>query len=283
MYYDRLVSSRGDRPPTGACSATDQEPIARPFGCEIVSTDLKTTSIFGRPCKLCVTAVKEWYSSRRLQLNADKTEVIWFGTRANLMRLSQLDRSLQLESTIIKPVETVQNLGVYMDNELNMRLHIGNVASMCFYHLRRLRQLRYVLTPSYISLRAYTIAVRLLLADLLAVTLAPLQRVVYAVNRLLANFDFRVPLTASMKALHWLSITYCIKYKLCLMMHAAGVQTTSLSHLYRLHLYLIVLDCDRPRLVLLMFHQYGHNLAGDRITNSKMVDKMAAVKHYNWL
>ena len=32
----------------------------------------------------CVSEVAKWYSSRRLQLNDDKTEMIWFGSRSNL-------------------------------------------------------------------------------------------------------------------------------------------------------------------------------------------------------
>ena len=46
--------------------------------------------------ELNVAAVKKWYSSRRLQLNTDKTELIWFGLTDNLKRLSQVDTRLQL-------------------------------------------------------------------------------------------------------------------------------------------------------------------------------------------
>ena len=33
----------------------------------------------------CVAEIKDWCESRRLQLNADKAEVIWFGSRADAM------------------------------------------------------------------------------------------------------------------------------------------------------------------------------------------------------
>ena len=35
----------------------------------------------------CVLAIQDWCASRRLQLNLDKTEMIWFGSRSNLARL----------------------------------------------------------------------------------------------------------------------------------------------------------------------------------------------------
>ena len=43
-------------------------------------------------------------ASRRLQLNAIKTEAVWFGTRRNLDRLHDQDRHVQIDSEIIYPV-----------------------------------------------------------------------------------------------------------------------------------------------------------------------------------
>ena len=40
--------------------------------------DIKTTRV---NLELCIAEIKDWCSSRQLQLNADKTELIWFGSR----------------------------------------------------------------------------------------------------------------------------------------------------------------------------------------------------------
>ena len=37
----------------------------------------------------CILAIQDWCSSRRLQLNPDKTEAIWFGSKNNLMKLQR--------------------------------------------------------------------------------------------------------------------------------------------------------------------------------------------------
>ena len=42
----------------------------------------------------CILAIQVWCSSRRLQLNLDKTEVIWFGSKNNLMKLQKEDITL---------------------------------------------------------------------------------------------------------------------------------------------------------------------------------------------
>ena len=58
--------------------------------------------------KLCIAAIKDWCSSRRLQLNADKTELIWFGSRSNLKNVTQDETRLQLGSATIEPAAVVR-------------------------------------------------------------------------------------------------------------------------------------------------------------------------------
>ena len=133
-----------------------------------------------------------------------------------------MNAKLHLGSIVIEPVTSVRNLGVYMDGELNMRVHtgtcgsipehagpyrnmpvhigtcgsilehagpyrymrvhIGKISSACFYHLRRLRQLRNIMSSAtmqrlvsafVLSRLDYCISV---LAGLPADTLKPLQR-----------------------------------------------------------------------------------------------------------
>ena len=59
------------------------------------------------------------------------------------------------------------------------------------------------------------------LAGLPASTLAPLQRVMNAAVRLVKGLSMRDHITSAMRDLHWLPVTYRIKYKLCLLVHAA--------------------------------------------------------------
>ena len=86
--------------------------------------------------------VIRWCAQRRLQLNCNKTEVIWFGSRASLKKISGQDRTLTVGYEIIHPSSVVRDLGVLLDSELTMKQHVAKVAASCFYHLRRLRQVR---------------------------------------------------------------------------------------------------------------------------------------------
>ena len=85
--------------------------------------------------------VQEWCTARRLQLNPDKTELIWFGSWHLLQQLPPDKSSIQVCGIQVKPLDCVRNLGVLLDSQLTMRAHISKVVSTGFFHLRRLRQL----------------------------------------------------------------------------------------------------------------------------------------------
>ena len=67
----------------------------------------------------CAADFSTWYASHRLQLNADKTEVIWVGSKHNLAKLQHHDVTLTVGTETIHAVDVVRNLGVWMDHELN--------------------------------------------------------------------------------------------------------------------------------------------------------------------
>jgi len=81
----------------------------------------------------CATDVSAWCAAKRLQLNAEKTEVLWFGTPANLREIPSDNRSIRLGSTVVDPVNVVRDLGVFLDAELSMRDHVARTAQTCFY------------------------------------------------------------------------------------------------------------------------------------------------------
>ena len=61
--------------------------------------------------------------AERLQLNASKTELEWFGTRASLQKMSSLDLSQSVDADIVTPTTVVRDLGIHLDNQLTMKKH----------------------------------------------------------------------------------------------------------------------------------------------------------------
>jgi hypothetical protein len=175
----------------------------------------------------CLVAVRNWFRSRRLQLNADKTELIWFGTRCNIGKIHSIDTILAFDDVIIHPVTFVKYLGVFLDSELLMIRQVNCVAAACFFQLRRLRQLRNVISHQALQRVVSALVLSRLdycnavLAGLPASTLAPLQRVQNAAARLVAGLGPRDHVTPALKTLHWLPVVQRIQYKLCILAHAA--------------------------------------------------------------
>jgi len=56
-----------------------------------------------------------------------------------------MDLSLHVGKETIEPVRVVRDLGVLLDEELTMKQHISKVASIAFYHIRRLNKVRSIL------------------------------------------------------------------------------------------------------------------------------------------
>ena len=192
------------------------------------STKLVDIPIARRKLERCFAALQEWCASRRLKLNADKTELIWFYSKSNRKKLASIDLTLSLGSDIVEPSTGTRNLGVFLDNELTMRLHISQISSSCFFHLRRLRHLRNIISETNMQRLVSALVISRLdycngvLAGLPSTTLAPLTRVLHAAVRLVANLRHDDSVSEAMKNLHWLPISQRITYKLCLLMYKAA-------------------------------------------------------------
>ena len=164
----------------------------------------------------CVSEVAKWCASRRLQLNDDKTEMIWFGSRSNLAKLQRINLSLQVGTSNIQPSSVVRDLGVYMDSELTMKEHVAKIAAACFYHIRRLRQVRHRVGQEVTQQLVLALIMSRLdycnsvLAGLPTSTLQPLQRVQNAAARLVFGLSRSEHVTPTLIQLHWLPVSYRI-------------------------------------------------------------------------
>ena len=92
----------------------------------------------------------------------------------------------------------------------------SRVFRICFFHLRRLRSSPHDLSALVISRLDYCNS---MLAHLPASTLAPLQRVINAAARVVADLGPRDHVTLTLYQLHWLPIAERIKFKRCLLVH----------------------------------------------------------------
>ena len=69
-------------------------------------------------------------------MNADKTQLIWLGTRYQLSKLTAFQLHL---TTSVEFKSTVTDLGVVLNHPLSMDSQVTAVCRACFYQLRQLR------------------------------------------------------------------------------------------------------------------------------------------------
>jgi hypothetical protein len=147
--------------------------------------------------------------------------IAWFGSRVNLKKLADQDLTLSIGPDAIQPNDAVRDLGVWLDSELTLRHHITQVATACYYHLRRLRQVRRrdgqnitacLMVSRILSQLDYCNSV---LADLPERTTSPLHRVQNSAARLVFSLRPCDHVTPALIQFHWLPVQSRIEFKLC--------------------------------------------------------------------
>ena len=96
-----------------------------------------------------------WMSKNRLKLNANKTQLIWLGTRQQLVKLTVTQ--LRLTLSVVEFDSTVTDLGVVLDNQLSMQ---SQVAAVCRLSSDCCREMFYNSLYGLLSIVAWTTAMR---------------------------------------------------------------------------------------------------------------------------
>ena len=87
----------------------------------------------------CIADVCSWFIGNRLMINDAKTDFLIIGTRQQLEKTSI--ESIIIGDTVIKPLESVRNLGSWFDAHMGMNVHIGKICSKAFRGLYNIRQI----------------------------------------------------------------------------------------------------------------------------------------------
>lgn len=161
----------------------------------------------------------------RLKLNASKTELIWFN-RHPMPSCDILHSVLNLSPDCsIKPAEFVRDLGVLLDSALSMKNQISSIAKSCFFHLRRIRQVKKSLNEKCLRTLVQALVISRIdycnsvLYGLPASTLQPLTSVLHYAAKLVKHLTPFDHVTPALRELHWLPIKARINFKICLLMY----------------------------------------------------------------
>ena len=171
----------------------------------------------------CVADVAAWMCCNRLQLNVDKTNLLWC---TSSRRMSQLPTEpLSLAGHEIVPSTSVRDLGVFIDADLTMHQFVSVIVSRCFAALRQLRAVRRYVSASVMqSLVTSLILTRLdycnsVLFGLPAIQIRRLQAVQNAAARLVFGIRRSEHISDALISMHWLRVTERIRFKIAVMVY----------------------------------------------------------------
>ncbi len=195
-----------------------------------------------RHTQLCFSDIKAWMTNNKLQLNNDKTELIFLGSK-RLLSTASIPTSVELENCQISTSTTVRNLGVTLDQSLSFQDNVSSICRACYLELRRIGSIRHLLSEDATkTLISAFILSRLdycnsLLAGCPQKLLSRLQKVQNNAARLTLRLPRSAHVTPLLHSLHWLPIEKRIDYKLSLLCFKSlnDLGPTYLSDL--LHLY----------------------------------------------
>jgi hypothetical protein len=170
---------------------------------------------------VCVGEVSAWMASNRLQLNHAKTEVLWC---ASARRQHQIPTDpVRVGGASVRPVQSVRDLGVYLDADMTMKTHVTTVVRSCFAALRQIRSVRRSL-PRHALLtliRALVVSkvdyCNSVLAGLSIQLQDRLQSVLNAAARLVFSARRSEHITPLLRELHWLKVPERVKFRLCVL------------------------------------------------------------------
>ncbi len=169
----------------------------------------------------CISEIRSWMASNRLQLNDGKTEFLTIC--APWHRQVVEVTSLNVGASQVVSVPVARNLGVLMDHALNMDAHIQRLCQTSVGHLMNIADVRRCLTKEAAETLIHAfVTSRLdfcngLLFGVSAASLQKLQRVQNMAARILTGTRKHQHITPVLRQLHWLPVEYRVQYKILLL------------------------------------------------------------------
>ena len=171
----------------------------------------------------CILEVQLWLSANSLQLNVDKSELMWMSSHRRRHLLPS--DPLLVGTSSLAPVSSVRCLGVQLDACLSMRDHVHKTVSACFSALRQIRSIRRSVPRSVLqSLIATLVHSRLdyccaVFAGLPNAIIRRLQSVLNSAARLVFRARPMERVTPLLQELHWLKCREQIDFRLAVFAH----------------------------------------------------------------
>jgi len=168
----------------------------------------------------CIDEVNSWMCQNFLQLNKDKTEVIAFGNKDEVLKVNAY-----LHSRGQTTKNQVRNLGVTLESDLSFSSHVKAITKSAYYHLKNIARIRCFVSRQDLEKLVHAfITSRVdycngLLTGLPKKTIRQLQLIQNAAARILSRTRKYEHITPVLRSLHWLPVRFRIDFKVLLLVY----------------------------------------------------------------
>lgn len=183
--------------------------------------------------------ITHWMNVMFMKINPDKTEIMLFHPKCLQERI--VIRGTFVGGQCIRFSPQVKNVGVWLDEQLNLKKHVNTIVSHTYKLLKDIGRVRNLLSDKHTEMLVHSvISSRLdycnsLFFNMPKENLFKLQKVQNAAARLVKKKRKRDSITATLAELHWLNVESRIIFKLILMVYKSinGVCSENLTITYK--------------------------------------------------
>ena len=166
----------------------------------------------------CGNEIRAWMLCDKLMINDGKTDFVIIGTRQQLSKV-HID-SLAVGDAHVSPVQSVKNLGTWIDSNMSLQVNINNTCRPAYCYITNVRQIRKYLSNQATQTLVHALIIgridycNSILYGLPAKQIAKLQRLQNSAARLIFRFPRFYHISPILRTLHWLPVEFRIQLKI---------------------------------------------------------------------
>ena len=168
----------------------------------------------------CMKKIIVWNNAHFMKINPDKTEIILF--RPSNLNKEVLIKGVFFEGQCIRFSNMVKNVGVWLDNNLDLNKHVNSIVSHCYKILRDIGRIKKYVTNNQLETLVHAVIsscldyCNCLLVNINKENLFKLQKVQNSAARLILGIGRRQSAKDALRKLHWLDVDSRITFKILL-------------------------------------------------------------------
>ena len=171
--------------------------------------------------KSCFDEIEVWMKSNYLQMNVDKTKVLYIAKPHLHSLCNNMSICLGEKCYVSSDNASVKSLGTYFDGTMSVKLTVSEIVKACNFNLKKMSAFRYVLSVKHklLLMKSHILSkidyCSILLVNAPANQVNRLQKVMHKAIRFVHSLKKRDSVSRFLKDAHFLPVKYRIMYKSC--------------------------------------------------------------------